>query len=96
MEFLDIDIKRPVILHTTIVTTMVFLMMKLLNCLQVMEYLDIDILIPATLLLSIMEFIIVLKMVEVYTCLKITANLPLVIVEFIKVVFKVVTMLEVG
>ena len=60
-----------------------------------MEDVDIYILIPSTIPLSIMEFIIVLKMLDVYKCLKIPANLPPVIVDFIKVLIKVVTILEV-
>ena len=95
IEVLEIDIERPAILPLAIVTKMVFMIMKVLKCIRVMEDLDIYILIPATLPLSIMEFIIVVKMVEVYTCLKRTANLPLVIVEFIKVLIKVATMVEV-
>ena len=95
MKVLYIDIERPAILPPTIVKKMVFMMMKFLKCLRIMEDLDIDILIPTTLLLSIMEFITVVKMVEVHTCLKRLENIPLLIVEFIKVVIKVVTIIEV-
>ena len=56
---------------------------------------DIDILIPDNLPLSTMDFIIVVKMLKVYTCLKRKANIPIVIVEFIKVVIKMETMVEV-
>ena len=47
MEFLDIGLWRPSILPTTILITMVFMMMKVLECLRVMEYMDIGINTPA-------------------------------------------------
>ena len=92
---LDIDIEIPYIIPPTITTTMLFLMTKVLNFLRLMEDMDIYILITATFTLSIMEFIIVTNMLEVYTCIKRPANFPLVMVEFIKLMIKVVKMVEV-
>ena len=55
MEVLDIDHKIPAILSLTIVTTMVFLMIKLLKCLQVIKDLVIGFLRPDTLSPAIAE-----------------------------------------
>ena len=48
MEVLDIGIKKSAICPPIIVMTMVFLMMKLLECLWVMEEVDLGLKIPAT------------------------------------------------
>ena len=49
MEVLNIGIDISPILPPTIVITMVFLMMKVMDCLRVMEDVEICLLIPATL-----------------------------------------------
>ena len=95
MEVLDVVIERQYILTPTIVTNIVFMKEQILKCMQVMEDMDICLLIPANLLLSIVEFIIVVTMVEVDLGLKIPPTLNTTIVEFIIVVIKVVTMVEV-
>ena len=85
MEFLDIGIDRPAILPPTILITMVFLMMELLNCLWVMEDVDIGLYMPSTLHLAIMEFIIVVikvvTTIEFGIGIKRQATLPLIIME---------------
>ena len=58
-------------------------MMKLLKCLRVMEDMDIFLLITATIPPAIVEFIIVVTIVEVDLGLKIPATLYLEIVWFI-------------
>ena len=95
IEVIDISFKIPENFPPTIVITVVFLMIKFLEFLHVMEYVDLCLLIPSTFHLSIMEFIIVITMVEVGTVLKIPATLPLVILEFIIVVIKVFIMVDV-
>ena len=95
IEFLDIDTERPATLPPTIVMAVVFLMKKLLECLRVMEDVDIGIFMPDDLPMTILEFIIVVTMIEVYISLKRLSTLPLSIVEFIIVVIKVVMMAEV-
>ena len=65
MEVLDIGLKRPAIINSTTLTTVVFMIMKVLECLRVTEDLDIGLLSPATLPLAIAEFIIlVIKVVK--------------------------------
>ena len=59
MEVLNIGLERPVIIPTTIIMTMVFLMIKVFECLWVMEGVDIGFLRPATLPLEIIGFIMV-------------------------------------
>ena len=54
MEVLDIGIKKSAICPPIIVMTMVFLMMKLLECLWVMEEVDLGLKIPATINPSIL------------------------------------------
>ena len=71
---------------------MVFLMMKVLQCLRTMEDVDIFLLRPFTLPLEIKEFIIVVKMVVVDLSLKRPSTLSIAIVEFIILVL----MVEVG
>ena len=74
---------RPAILPPTIVTKMVFLMMKVFKCLWVMEDVEIGLLRKSTLPLSIVEFIIVVTMVEVNIGLKRPDTIYLAILEFI-------------
>ena len=85
MEVLDIGLDRTAILPPTIVMTMVFIMMNILECLQVMEDVDVGLLIPPTLALAILEFIImvigVVNIVEVDIGLKIPDTIPIVIVD---------------
>ena len=83
MEVLDVVIERQYILTPTIVTNIVFMKEQILKCMQVMEDMDICLLIPANLPLSIVEFIIVLTMVEVDLGIKRPANISLTTVEFI-------------
>ena len=83
MEVLDIGLTIPAILPPTIVTTMVFQRMRVLKCLREMEYGDIVIVRPASYPLSILEFIIVVMMVEVDIGLKRLATFTLAIMEFI-------------
>ena len=83
MEVLDIVIKILAIINSTIVTMMVFLMMKLLKCLRVMEDVDIGLLRPVTLHLVIAEFIIVVIMVEEDLSFLRPTTITLIIVEFI-------------
>ena len=59
MKVLNIGLERPVIIPTTIIMTMVFLMIKVFECLWVMEGVDIGFLRPATLPLEIIGFIMV-------------------------------------
>ena len=54
MKVLDIGLETPDIIHPTIVMVMVFLMMKVLECLQVIEDVDKGLLIPANIPLIIM------------------------------------------
>ena len=60
-----------------------------------MEDMDIGLLRPAIIPLEIMEFIIVVMMVEVDIGIKRTYTLPIVIVEFVIVVIKVVKVVDV-
>ena len=83
MEHLDIDIMRPSIIPIAIIMMMLFMIMKVFKCLQVIEYMDISLLRPDTLSLEISYFIIVVTVIKVDLGLKIPANHPLVIVEFI-------------
>ena len=55
----------PAIILPTIVRMVVFMMMKIMQCLQIMKYVDIGLLIKSTLLLAIADFIIVLTLLEV-------------------------------
>ena len=57
-----------------------FLMMKVLQCLQVMEDAKIVLLVPSTIPIEIAKFIILVTMVEVDLGLKILATLFLTIV----------------
>ena len=91
MEVLDICLVRQAILPSTILTAMVFQMMKVLKCIRVMSDVYIGLLRPATIHLTIEEFIIVVTMIEVDLGLKSPATLPISILEFIILV----TMLEV-
>ena len=85
MEVLDIGLERPAILPPTIVTMMVFLMMKVLECLQVMEDMDIGLLRKATLPIATTDLIIVVikvvTMVEVDIGLNISAIITIAILE---------------
>ena len=85
MELLDISIKIPAILLTTTVMTMVFLMIKVLECLWVIGDVDMGLLGLANITIAIVEFIIVVikvvTMVEVGIGLKIPATLPNEILE---------------
>ena len=83
MKLLDIGLTRLAILPPTIITMMIFQMMKVLKFLQVMEDVEIGLLIPETLPLAIAEFIIVVAMLDIDIGLKRTATLPLAIAEFI-------------
>ena len=78
-----------VILPLTIITTIVFMMMKFLKCLWLMEYVDIDLLRPANLPLTIVEFKLVVTMVEVNLGLNKTDTVSIKIVEFIILVLMV-------
>ena len=55
MEVLDISLKRPAILPPTIITEMVFQMMKALKCLRVMKDVEIGCLRTDTLPITIAE-----------------------------------------
>ena len=68
---------------------MVFLMMKVLQCLRVMEGVYVGILRPATIPLAIAQFIIVVTMLVVYLGLKRPSTLSLDIFDFILLVFMV-------
>ena len=74
MEVLYIGLKKPSIIPSTILMTMVSMMMKVLECLHVMEGVDIRLLIPSTFSPVIVEFIIVMikvvSVVEVSICIK--------------------------
>ena len=74
---------RPAILPPTIVTTTVSPMMKVLQCLRVMEDVDIGLLIPATIPLAVADFIILVTMVDVDLGLKRPATISLKNFEFI-------------
>ena len=63
IKLYDISLVRPAILPPTIITTMKFLMTKVLRCFQVMEDVYIALLIPATIPIEIAEVIIVVMMV---------------------------------
>ena len=80
MEVLYIGIVRPSILPPTILTTILFKRMKVLKCLQLMEDVDIGLSRPSTLPLSIVEFIIVLMMLEADIGLKKPANINILVV----------------
>ena len=60
----------PAILTNTILKMVVFIMMKVLKCLRVMEGLEIGLLRPCTLPIATMEFTILVTMVEVDLGLK--------------------------
>ena len=62
-EVLDIGIERTYICPPTILMMMVFITMKVLEYLQVMEGVDLGIKIPANLSIEIVEFIVVLIIV---------------------------------
>ena len=80
MEFLDFDIYRPDILPLIIAITMVFMTIKVFKCLRIMEDLDIGLLIQVNITLEILEFIIVVLMVEVDIGIMRPATHPLKIV----------------
>ena len=80
---------RPAILPPTIITRMIFVIMKVLNYLQVTEDVGIGLLIRANLTLAITEFIIVVPMVEVDLGIKRQATLFITIVVFIILVLMV-------
>ena len=86
MEVLDIHLERPTNFPPTIAMVMVFLMVKVLKYLRVMKDVDICLLRQEILLITFLEFIIVVMVVEVDIRLKRPANLPISIVEFIIVV----------
>ena len=69
--------------------TVVFMMVKVLKYMRVMEDVAIGILRPVTIPIITSEFITVVTMVDVDVCLNIPATLSLVIVEFIILVFMV-------
>ena len=81
MKVLDIGLKRPAIIPSTIVMMMVFIMMKILEYMRVMKDVDIGLLRPFTLIIATMEFIIVIievvTMVDVDKGIKIPSSLPL-------------------
>ena len=85
MEFLDIGINIPSVIPLAIVMTMLFMMMKLLECLKLMEDVDIGLLRPSTLPIKIVEFIIVVielvMMIEVGIFLNRPSTTHLSIVE---------------
>ena len=85
MEVLDICLKLPGINPSTIATKMVFLIMKVLEYLRVMEDVGLVLKIPENLPISIVQFIfmviVMVIIVEMEIGLKILSNLPLVIVE---------------
>ena len=58
MEVLDIGLKRPAISPPTIKIPMLFMMIKVLECLLVMEDVDFSLKRPSTVTLTIMEFLI--------------------------------------
>ena len=64
-EALDIGIKRPGIHTPTIIMVMIFMIMKVLECLRVIEDVGIGLLTPDTLPLANTEFIIAVTMLEV-------------------------------
>ena len=74
---------RLAIIPPTIGTKMVFIIIKFLQCLRVMEYLDKGLLRPSTLSLTISECIIVVTMLEVDLGIKIPATISISIKEFI-------------
>ena len=74
---------RLTIIPPTIITTMVCLMTKVLQLLQVMEYVDIGLLRTATISLVITDFFIVVTMAEVDLGLKRPTTISIAIVEFI-------------
>ena len=79
----------PDIIHPTIITMMVFVMMKFLKFLQVMEYIDIGLLRPATLPLAITAFFIIVTMLVVDLGLKRPGTLYILIVKFIILILMV-------
>ena len=84
MEVLDIGLERPYIFPATIVTTMVFMMAEVLECLRVMEELYLGLNIPVNIPLEIVDFIIMVIAVviteEVNIGLKRPATLSLSII----------------
>ena len=77
MEVLDVCLDMPAIIFPTIITMIVFPMMKVLKGLQVMEDVDIGILRPSTLPLSIMYFIIAMTLADVDIGINRSVTLPL-------------------
>ena len=80
---------RPFILPPTIATTMVFLITKILKCLQVVEDVEIGLSRADIIPLAIADFIIVMIMVYIYLGLKKPDTITLAIVEFIILVLTV-------
>ena len=76
MEVLDIGIEIPDILAHTILTNMVFMMVEVLNCMQVMYDVDLGLKIPATLLLAILKFIITVTKVVTMLMVNIGIKIP--------------------
>ena len=74
---------KPAIITLANVTTVVFLMIKCLQFLWVMEDMNTGLLIPATLPLAITVFIIVVTMLDMDIDLKRPATLSLAVVDFI-------------
>ena len=85
MELLDIALERPAIIFLTTIIMMVFMMMKVLECLSVMEDVDICLLRQTTIPLEVLEIIIVV--IEVVMMLYVDmgllrkATLPLLILD---------------
>ena len=85
IEILDIGLEIPSICPPILVTTMVFMIMKVLECLRVMEDVAISLKRLASIIIATVEFIVMVNkavmMGEVYIGLKIPATLPLEIME---------------
>ena len=85
MEVVNIGFERTAICPITIATTIEFLMMEVLECLQVTEEANLGLKIPGTLPIIIVEFIVmvieVVTMEEVDIGLKIPDTLPLAILD---------------
>ena len=89
MEVYDIGIVIPAIIPPTILTNIVFPMIKVLKFLWVMEDVGIGLLRPANITLAIAEFIIVMTMVEADLGLKRLDKFSLAIMYFIILVLMV-------
>ena len=78
MEVLDIGLKRPYIFPPTILMNMLFMMVKVLECMKVVEDMDLSLKRSSNIFLTIVDFILlaikVVTMEEVYIGLNTSHN----------------------